>query len=87
MDQTFLRGRTSPSKLQMLGAASKLEQAAKVIAQEARIIREYLNEFPANDMFNAYSTRNKEVTEPMAKINLHMQGLEDIFNQLAGQPK
>ena len=87
-DMTIFRNRQAPSnKLEILGAASALEEAFKKAHAAARKLRVTLNDLPPADLLSEIGTRNGYITEPIADIHEQMQAFEALFNQMAGTPK
>jgi len=86
-DRSILRNRISPTKLQVLGAASAMEIAAKKILKSATLIRERMSRFDAQELQTSTGCRPGDVEESLLTIATQMEGLEHLFNQMAGEPR
>jgi len=82
--ESVLRGRETPTKFDVLGAASGIELAAKRLQDQAKTIRAELSKVPADDLMTTTGSLGSNIRVEMLNIHAELTGLNDLFEKLVG---
>ena len=87
MGQHVFVGREGvPNKLQILGAASAMEESTKKINANARKLREHLASFSPAELMDSTNSRSSEISMLLDELRKSLRGLDSLYDQMAGQP-
>jgi len=82
----FAGRQVPPNKLVILGAASAMEDATKRISQAAQVLRMELQASTPTDLASSYNCRSDFIEKQLNTIQANLDGLQSLFDQMAGVP-